>query len=309
MGRRGCRTEGRGGWGACFGRCAAVAIHSALPDGRSWRPCRPGERTAANVEDSWAGYGPGREAGPVYSATATATATADGSEWHGSRQDRPGRAALEKGRKARMAIDFVHTGELVDAVISVLKGSGSGHIGGLPPAWFTRGASEYLETLDHGDLSDIAVTADALSRMLPAILVRGLGPQGAVEHISGVTKTRERLRVIHARRYDQCFAGDGIREPNMTRARERYAKIIGEALFNDPQGKLAVIDGESARTEVSLTCTDDNGAQVVQAVWRGWDLGYDIGNPSSTEDVRLIRRLPAQIWAIACDIDVMVRSG
>jgi len=208
-----------------------------------------------------------------------------------------------------MAIDFVHTGELVDAVISVLKGSGSGHTGGLPSAWFTRGNSEYLETLDHGDLADIAVSSDALSQILPAILVRGLGPAPAAEYISGVAKTRERLRIIHVRRYEQCYDADGDREQNMTRARERYAKTIGKALCNDPQAKLAVIDGEDARTEVSLTCEDGNGAQVIQAIWRGWDMGHDIGNPSSTEDVRLIRRLPDQIWAIACDIDVMVRSG
>ena len=206
-----------------------------------------------------------------------------------------------------MAIDFVHTGELVDAVISVLKGSGSGHVGGLPSAWFTRTDKEGLQLLEHGDLADYA---GKVMQELPAILVRGIGIVSVpARHVGGVIEADELIRVLHVRKYEQCYDSDGDREKNQARARERYAKLIGKAIFNDPQRRLAVIDSDGARTEVTLTSDDAAGAQIIQAMFDGWDLGYDIGNINGTDDVRLIRNLNAGIWAIACDLRVRVRTG
>lgn len=212
-----------------------------------------------------------------------------------------------------MAKDFVHTGEIVDAVIAVLKGSGSTHVGGLPVAWFTSGSNEYLRVIEHGDWADYGKANRRIDEDLPAIFVRGMGPTLITGHLTGVDATEERIRVVHVRRFDQCYGDDGSAAYTktgigMVRARERYAKIISKALFNDPHRKLAVIDGAGARTEVSLTTTDA-AAQVVNVLWRGWDLGHPIGSEYSTEDVAGIRALELPIWAIACDLAVHIRTG
>ena len=211
-----------------------------------------------------------------------------------------------------MATDFVHSEEIIDAVIAVLKGAdGDTHTGGLPANWFadTRDGDEApLELLEHGDVADMVGVK--FEELLPAILVRGLGPQSTGQAgTSGVLETEEPVRVVHVRHFDQCYDSSGERELNMTRARGRYAKTIGKALMNDPHKKLATIDAEDARSEVSLTCSDGAGAQVYDVGWAGWDFGYEIGNPASTEDVRIIRALPARIWAVACDLRVRVRTG
>jgi hypothetical protein len=211
-----------------------------------------------------------------------------------------------------MAIDFVHTAELVDAVIAVLKGAdGALHTGGLPANWF-RDASDADEAplvlLEHGDLADYA--GGQLDRDLPCILVRGLGPQPTDRGgVAGVQQTEEIIRVVHVRKREQCYADDGSCEYNMTRARARYGKALCKALFNDPKRRLAVIDGAGARTDVTLTSTDVAGAQLVSVLWAGLDLGHSIGNPNAIEDVTIIRRLSSPIWAIACDLRVQVRSG
>lgn len=211
-----------------------------------------------------------------------------------------------------MAIDFVHTAEIVDAVIAVLTGADDAtHTGGLPANWFMDAVDEDetpLVLLEHGDLADYA--GGQLDRDLPCILVRGLGPQPTDRGgVAGVQETEEIIRVVHVRKREQCYADDGSCEYNMTRARARYAKALCKALFNDPKRRLAVIDAEGTRTDVTLTSTDTAGAQIVTALWAGLDLGHEIGNPNSIEDVAIIRRLASPLWAIACDLRVIVRSG
>jgi len=211
-----------------------------------------------------------------------------------------------------MATDFVHTAQIVDAVLAVLKGAdGATHTGGLPANWFRDAidaAEDPLVLLEHGDLADYV--GGQLDRDLPCVLVRGLGPRPIERQgIGGVMMTEEAIRIVHCRRRDQCFDDSGEREYNMTRARARYAKLLVRALFNDPKRKLAVIAAAGTRTEVSLTCTDGAGAQVVSATWAGLDLGHQIGNPNAIEDVTIVRRLASPIWAIACDLQVVARSG
>mgnify|MGYP001172350855 CR=1 FL=1 len=211
-----------------------------------------------------------------------------------------------------MAVDFVHTGEIVDAVIAVLKGAdGAAHTGGLPANWFAD-ARDALETplvlLEHGDLADynaLDYTAD-----LPAILVRGRGLRpDSVQGVGPVQRTVEMIRVVHLRAYDQCHQADGQLWRNMTRAREAYAKAIGQALFHDPKRRLAVIDAQGTRQDVALTCADDNGAQITHVLWQGWDLGLTFDGEGATEDVQTVRNLGLPVWAIACDLEVHVTTG
>ena len=208
-----------------------------------------------------------------------------------------------------MASDIVHSGEIVDQVIAVLKGGdGDSHTNGLPVAWFTSGDDEYLRTLEHGDWSDYP--NDEWLDRLPAILVRGLGPVPTGDAtIRQTLQTEERVRVVHIRAHDQCYTAAGALERNMTRARERYAKIIGKALFADPHKRLAVVGSEGSRTEATLTSADTGGAQVVNALFGGWDMGHDIDTANATPDVDLVRGLNARVWAIACDLRVIVNNG
>ncbi len=211
-----------------------------------------------------------------------------------------------------MAVDFVHTAQLVDAVIAVLKGAdGAAHTGGLPANWFADGR-DALETplvlLEHGDLADYP-SEEALTAACPGITVRGLGPRPAARQATGgVQDTEEIIRVVHLRTFDQCRDDAGAVLRNVTRARERYAKLLSAALFHDPNRKLAVIDAAGTRTEPTLTCTDGAGAQVVSVAWEGWDLGRE-GSPGEISDVSAIRALNLNIFAIACDLRVLVRSG
>lgn len=209
-----------------------------------------------------------------------------------------------------MAIDFVHTAEVVEAVIAVLKGEGASHTGGLPTAWFTAGNDEELQTLEHGDWADYAKASNMdFTDDLPCILVRGMGPAPTGDgSISGVLRTEEQVRVLHIRKFEQCYNAGGASETNMAEARERYAKVIGAALFHDPHRKLAVIAAGGARTEVSLTSEDSN-AQVYDVLWGGWDMGLDEGAVGSMSEVARIRSLPEALWAIGCDLRVRIRTG
>lgn len=216
--------------------------------------------------------------------------------------------------------DFFHTAELVDAVIDVLKGSGTTHIGGLPNEFWSE--PHPLQFLEHGDLADYA-SIDPVMEACPWIYVRGMGitPAGdrGARGIGKVHETAEHLRIVHARLgpgdRNQCLTSTGATERIMSRARERYSKQIAKALFNDPNRRLAVIDTATAadksdpdhRTEVSLTCADGT-ATVWRVDFRSADLGEERGADNSTEDVRAIREDGAPIWAIAIDIDVIVRT-
>lgn len=211
-----------------------------------------------------------------------------------------------------MAQDFVHTAQLVDAVIAVLKGAdGAAHTGGLPANWFTD-ARNSLETplvlLEHGDLADYE--ALNFSADLPAILVRGRGIRLYPDQgVGQVMRTTELIRVVHLRGFDQCHQADGTVWRNMTRAREAYAKTLGKALFHDPKARLGVIAADGTRTEPTLTCADSLGAQIMEVRWQGWDLGLEYEGEGATEDVASIRALGLPVWAIACDLAVDVTTG
>ena len=211
-----------------------------------------------------------------------------------------------------MARDFLHTSALVDAVIAVLTGAdGAAHTGGLPANWFADAQDDLqtpLKLLEHGDLTDYANQA-ALLEDLPAILVRGRGlRRGPEQSISGILRTLEQIRVVHVRGFDQCQDTNGARFVSMTRAREWYAKTLGQALFSDDRGMLAVIAINGTRTDPTLTCADDNGARVLGVTWTGWDLGLEDGE-GATPEVSGIRALDAQVWAIACDLEILVQTG
>ncbi len=202
-----------------------------------------------------------------------------------------------------MAKDFMHTAEVVEAVRSVLKGAdGDTHTGGLPANWFEAtldGDEIYLSALQHGDLRDLPASHLTEGR-LPCILVRGTGTQPG-QTSSGSQVCYEPVRIVHARHFDQCRDDDGNVEENMTRARERYAKIVNDAVFNDPNRKLATINAAGTRTEVDLS-SDDTAAHVTRVEFVGWDLGQDPGSgtPETADD-----RLRAnRVWAIALDIRV-----
>jgi len=150
-----------------------------------------------------------------------------------------------------VARDFLHTGDLVDAVISVLKGAdGTTHTGGLPAGWFgddEDSDEEELALLEHGDLADYPHDKELLD-YCPSILVRGLGPVLTEGSIKQRFVTFERIRVVHIRAFAQCLDDDGGTEENMCRARERYAKTLGKALQNDPLKLLATVADDGTRT-------------------------------------------------------------
>lgn len=207
-----------------------------------------------------------------------------------------------------MATDFVHTADVMEAVRDVLLGEGANHTGGLPASWFDQDDADHVPLIGMGYVADYGVLN--FDKDLPAILVRGLGVELIGGHQAKTWHTAERIRVVHVRKFEQCY--HATTEPdksNMTLARAWYAKQISKALFNDPKKLLAVIAADDSRTEVSLTCTDTDGAAIVDCVFRRWDLGDDIGNPEATEDVRIIAELNARMWAIACDFDVHIQNG
>ncbi len=210
-----------------------------------------------------------------------------------------------------MARDVVHSEAVVDAVIAVLTGADDElHSGGLPAGWFEDGEDGTevpLRLLEHGDLADYAAAEDLLE-LLPCIMVRSLGPRPATPAGDrGKETTEETIRIIHLRQPEQSRDDEGDEETNQTRARARYAKAIHTALFRDPHRKLAVIDAEGERTEVSLTA-EGGSAFVFDVQWEGWDLGHELGSAYSIEDVGRIRAMNVPMWAIGCEIRVRVRT-
>lgn len=207
-----------------------------------------------------------------------------------------------------MAKDFVHSAAVVDAVIAALTGAdGSSHTNGLPAEFWT--GAHALRLLEHGDLADY-VEDDWDATLLPGIIVRSTGTELYQELSStdGGQGTVERIRVVHIRRLDQCLTDAGAAETNMSRARERYAKLIGKALFADPVRVLGVIATSGTRTNPTLTCADTHGAAVKVVRFVRWDLGNGQGG---AEEVAFVRNIgaAARVWAIACDLDVYCLSG
>jgi hypothetical protein len=207
------------------------------------------------------------------------------------------------------------TDQIVDAVLSVLKGAdGDDHTNGLPPSWFGRvsgspevplGGGANRGGLEHGDIADYPVP-DTLRALCPLIFVRGLGshPGTDGQPTGDGFFAQERIRLVHVRAHDQCFDDDGVKQTNQTRARERYAKIISEVLFFDPLLQLALTDDNSARTPVTLSSSNTPGAYILFSHWKGWDLGT-----LGTTDVAMIQSLGKDMWAIACDLTVIVDCG
>jgi len=201
-----------------------------------------------------------------------------------------------------MAMDVIHSRDAVDAVIAVLRGHGPNHTGGLPPSWFAQGDTETaLRTLEHGDLLDYVYSNDDFVDLLPAIYVKAVGMEVERAGISGALGTRERVRVVHVRRRDQTHQENSASlEPNLWRARERYAKTIAHALFNDPKRRLAVIDHLGNRTEANITCQSGTAH-----VWNHTLVAVDLGGGTpDTQAISAARWLDA--WAIAIDSDVHI---
>ena len=210
-----------------------------------------------------------------------------------------------------MARDVIHSEEVVDGVISALTGADDTlHTGGLPAGWFEDaydGTEVPLKLLEHGDLADYAATEELLER-LPCILVRSLGPRAvAPAGDRGKETTEEHIRIIHLRHHMQCRDDSGKPLSNMTRARTRYARIIHTALFRDPHCRLATINADDERTEVTLTA-EGGSARIFNVLWLGWDLGHELGSAYGIEDVARIRSLAVPMWAIACEIIVRIRT-
>ena len=210
-----------------------------------------------------------------------------------------------------MARDVVHSEEVVDGVISALTGADDTlHTGGLPAGWFEDaydGTEVPLKLLEHGDLADYAATEELLER-LPCILIRSMGPRPVGPGGDrGKETTEEHVRIIHLRHWAQCRDDSGSRQANQTRARTRYARIIHTALFRDPHCRLATINADDERTEVTLTA-EGGSARVFDVLWEGWDLGHELGSAYSIEDVARIRALNIPMWAIGCDIIVRIRT-
>lgn len=206
-----------------------------------------------------------------------------------------------------MAINFLHSSAIVEAVIDVLEGAdGASHTGGLPVNWFVDdGTEDVLKTLEHGDMMDVVYDPDKFSGLLPAIFVKSISvvPEGG--GLTGMLDTRERVRVVHVRRRDQTHqAGTYNLEDNIPTAKERYAKIIADALFNDPHRKLATVASAGTRTAPTLTAASGETAKVWNHTFVSMDYG---GGMPDTQWVDQRRELDA--WAIAIDSDVHVWTG
>jgi len=210
---------------------------------------------------------------------------------------------------------YTFTEEITDRIIAVLKGEdGILHTGGLPSNFFyddEDNTEAVLKTLQPGDLSDYP-NVSSLKNICPAILVRGMGPIPGPDNefgLGGMNALEEVFRIIHIRTFEQCYNDDGEIEKNIMRARNRYARLIENAIFNDRKKLLALINAAGTRTEIILTSGfDAAGSQVYNVIFQGWDFGYPLG-PNSTEEIAGIRRLSENIMAQALDISVKIRSG
>ncbi len=184
-----------------------------------------------------------------------------------------------------MASDVVFCEQLIDAVLTELRAH-------LPANWSTAAAGEQvLKLLQHGDLADYPA-ADSVRDDTPAILVRPLGISysAADSGTGGREGVLHRFRLVHVREFSECYKADGSAEPNMTRARSRYAKIIHKALFADTFGRLD-----------NPTLTSAGSAAVRDVQWEQWDLGE-----GRLDDVADVRELRTDLWAIAVDFAVTV---
>jgi len=195
-----------------------------------------------------------------------------------------------------MANDLVYTTQLIDAVLKELKDN-------LPAGWITTASGEArLKTLEHGALSDwvVAPPEDGFVALLPAIIVRpfDITDDRANAGTGRMQMLDNAFRLVHIRCFDQCYTSSGAREWNMTKARARYAKIIGKALFDD------VYMGNP-----TLTSSDAAWAKVVPTImFRSWDIGTGLDD-GSAEEVTRIARMRQQMWAIACDFEIKVSVG
>lgn len=184
-----------------------------------------------------------------------------------------------------MATDAVYAGELIEAIIAELKAH-------LPANWLAPSTGEVpVKPIQHGDLKDFPATEGSILADTPAIFARcvGIRPDGG--GINGVENYIHSFHVVHLRQFNECRTDAGAVETNMTKARERYAKLLNNALFNDPFGRMG---------NPTLTCAD-TGASVSYVGSPTWDLGQ-----GGDGDVAYIRDLRAQLWAIACDFEITV---
>lgn len=189
-----------------------------------------------------------------------------------------------------MSADIIFDAEVIDAALAELRSH-------LPSAWLTAGNAEELRLLDAGDLADYVASDDALQVDTPAIIIRPLDrvrEDADAGGVGGREAWNHPFRLVHIRRWADCYDASGNVEDNQTRARIRYSKEINKALFADDTGRLG---------SPTLTCSDGT-AVVIYAAPDSWDLGG--GN---TEEIAAIRELVAHAWAIACDFYVQVLSG
>jgi len=212
-----------------------------------------------------------------------------------------------------MAQDWTFTEEVVDAVLAVLRGAeGVAHTGGLPGTWFPDAEEAPFPSLricDHGDLRDYPKN-QTLLEYCPGVLVWGNGTTVTNRSgTGGVAQVVETVRLAHIRGFDQAYPAAGILYTSQARARAAYAKIIGKALFNDPHRRLATITAGGTRQEVSLTCADGAGAQVVTTTSPGWDLGHDVRSPHALEEIVMVRTAGLPLWAIGIELHVTARVG
>lgn len=187
-----------------------------------------------------------------------------------------------------MSIDFNFSDDIVEAVIAVLKNE-------LPDDWLVNTNESPLTAIQPGDLSDYPVAK--IREIAPIVIVKSTGnAMYGKQGINGVHQTVENIRVVMVRKHEDCFDENGPMK-NMVKARYQYASELGKAIFSDPQRKLAVINGP-VRTEVSLT-----NAQVINMIFSAWD--YE----GTTLEVATVKGIQSDIWAIACDFQVLIRSG
>ena len=195
-----------------------------------------------------------------------------------------------------MAVDVLVTEELLDAVLAELAAH-------LPATWLQSGnatTEAALKVMECGDLMDycgndaglIADTPAVFVRPLEATVADGHGGTGAVEVIN------HKFRLVHVRRFEQCYTAAGVREKNMTRARMRYAKELGRALFADKNKRL---------DNPTLTTATGSTAKIMIMTMDGWDFGTEAGGSSEVAVIRAVQSKGPQMWAISVDFTIMVR--
>lgn len=191
-----------------------------------------------------------------------------------------------------MASDFIHSEQVTARLVDIIEES-------VPASWIVDDGTDIpLRCIQHGDLRD-HVVAEA-GAVVPCVLVRSMGVRTTADSgTSGVRETVERMRIVMVRRFTDCTDGLGSMEPNTTRSRQRYGKELCKAVFADQNKRLRLKDG----TALTLTSTDTNGAQVIDTRFVSMD--YD----GTTDDVRQINAMRAGMWAIAIDVDVIIRTG